>query len=91
MRVPAATYSPTRALRLATMLDRRPHRGIGKCELGRKQGRFGGIDPRLCHRLIGIDDHELLVLVGEVGRRLIDRRMGLHPGRRKNSGLRATR
>ena len=59
-------------------VDRHPHRGICERELGREQSRFGRIDPRLRYAYIRVDHHELLVLVSEVGGRLIDLRMGLH-------------
>jgi hypothetical protein len=59
-------------------VDRRPYSSICERELGREQSRFGRIDPRLRYAYIRVDHHELLVLVGKVGRRLIDLRMGLH-------------
>jgi hypothetical protein len=43
-----------------------------------EQGRFGDVDPSLRYAYIRVDHDELLVLVSEVGGRLIDLRMGLH-------------
>ena len=62
-------------------VDRRPYRGVRERELGQEQSRSGGADPRLRYAYVRVGHHKLLVLVSQVGRRLINLRMSFHSGR----------